>query len=36
MKMSDIPFVAIVVGISLVAVYAVNHFGNSLLVKKPV
>ncbi len=33
MKSSDIPFVAIVVGISLVSVWAVNHFTNNILVK---
>lgn len=33
MKSSDIPFVAIVVALSLVAVYAVNHLGNNILVK---
>ena len=33
MKTSDIPFVAIVVLISLVSVYAVNHMANNLLVK---
>ena len=33
MTSKDIPFVATVVAISLLSVWAVNHFGNNLLKK---
>jgi len=33
-KASDVPFIAITVAIALAAVWAANHFGNNVLVKK--